>query len=178
MALMGPMQSWKISSERVMKWAEILQDKSLQDLPYKIETNQFGQIVMSPASNRHCIFQGRIIRILGAMTTDGDVMPECSVQTLSGVKVNDVAWGSSEFLDGQGDKIAYDSAPELCVEVLSPSNLEAEIEEKTALYFQHGAREVWICDNDGCLRFLDAKGEIPKSVLFPKFPANVGSRLT
>ena len=36
-----------------MKWQEVLEDKSLQDLPYKIELNAWGQIVMSPAKVRH-----------------------------------------------------------------------------------------------------------------------------
>ena len=30
-----------------MQWAEVLQDPSLQDLPYKIELNEWGQVVMS-----------------------------------------------------------------------------------------------------------------------------------
>jgi hypothetical protein len=31
-----------------MKWAEIIVDKTLQDLPYKIELDRYGNIVMSP----------------------------------------------------------------------------------------------------------------------------------
>ncbi len=156
-----------------MKWAEVLEDRALQDLPYKIETNQLGQIVMSPASNWHCILQGRIIRKLGVLISDGEVMPECSVQTDRGVKVTDVAWASQKFLTHHRDQIAYDAAPELCVEVLSPSNLAAEIEEKRALYFQFGAAEVWICDEQGKMRFWQADGEISRSVLFPSFPESV-----
>ena len=34
-----------------MKWSEILEDKTLEDLPYKIEQDQWGNIVMRPASN-------------------------------------------------------------------------------------------------------------------------------
>ena len=30
-----------------MQWAEVLRDPSLQDLPYKIELNEWGQVVMS-----------------------------------------------------------------------------------------------------------------------------------
>ncbi len=36
-----------------MDWTEVCQDRSLQDLPFKIELNEWGQVVMSPASNRH-----------------------------------------------------------------------------------------------------------------------------
>jgi Uma2 family endonuclease len=39
------------------------------------------------------------------------------------------------------------------VEILSPSNTAGEIEEKIALYFESGAREVWICERDGTLKF-------------------------
>jgi Uma2 family endonuclease len=37
-------------------------------------------------------------------------------------------------------------APDLCVEVLSPSNRMARIREKLAEYFQRGVRMVWIAD--------------------------------
>ncbi len=36
-----------------MQWSEVLEDKSLRDLPFKIETNRYGQIVMTPVSNEH-----------------------------------------------------------------------------------------------------------------------------
>ena len=36
-----------------MQWSEVITDKSLKDLPYKIELDRYGNILMSPASNRH-----------------------------------------------------------------------------------------------------------------------------
>ncbi len=36
-----------------MKWDEGCKDTLLQDLPYKIELNEWGNIVLSPAANRH-----------------------------------------------------------------------------------------------------------------------------
>lgn len=33
------------------RWREVLDDRSLHDLPYKIETNRQGQVVMGPAKN-------------------------------------------------------------------------------------------------------------------------------
>jgi Uma2 family endonuclease len=44
-------------------------------------------------------------------------------------------------------------APKICVEIISPSNTAAEIEEKRALYFEAGAQEGWTCGLDGELRF-------------------------
>lgn len=63
--------------------------------------------------------------------------------------------------------------PELVVEVLSPSNTRAEIEEKRRIYFAGGAQEVWTCDADGRMSFYDAGGEISRSRLAPAFPASI-----
>src|SRR5271166_3000887 len=63
-------------------------------------------------------------------------------------------------------------APEICVEILSPSNTAGEIDEKIALYFEAGAREVWICERDGTLKFhFSSPPEIRESSeLCPQFP--------
>ena len=70
--------------------------------------------------------------------------------------------------------ICFIKAPEICVEVLSPSNTLEEITEKIALYFQSGAREIWICDR-GTLRFhFSATPEIrPSSEMCPNFPLQI-----
>lgn len=156
-----------------MKWADVLQDKSLQDLPYKIETNQYGQIVMSPASNQHARMQMRLALIMAAMRTDGEPIAECSIETSDGVKVPDVAWMSRAFLALNRDQVVYPTAPEICVEMISPSNSAGEIRRKTALYFEQGAGEVWTCDLTGAVRFFAADGEKSQSTLFPKYPAQI-----
>jgi Uma2 family endonuclease len=63
-------------------------------------------------------------------------------------------------------------APEICVEILSPSNTAREIDEKIALYFEAGACEVWICERDGTLKFhFSSPPEIRESSeLCPQFP--------
>jgi len=43
-----------------MTWEEIINDPTLQNLPFKIETNRFGQILMSPATNKHGIIQSDV----------------------------------------------------------------------------------------------------------------------
>jgi Uma2 family endonuclease len=156
-----------------MTWQEICDDPSLQDLPYKIETNEYGQIVLSPASNQHSYYQGRILNLLNDHLEQGKVLPECSVETTKGVKVPDVVWFSDYFFNHHGFTTPYPAAPELCVEVVSPSNSDREIQEKTALYFASGAREVWTCDSFGNLDFYDEHGSIPSSTLFPSFPEKV-----
>ena len=74
-----------------------------------------------------------------------------------------------------GNQVCFPTAPEICVEVLSPSNTEAEIQEKRALYFDAGAAEVWICDESGTMSFfgLHNSKAMKASQLCPKFPKRV-----
>ena len=51
------------------------------------------------------------------------------------------------------EPLVLERAPEICVEVLSPTNSLAEMNEKRALYFEAGAHEVWICGLDGKMEF-------------------------
>ena len=65
-------------------------------------------------------------------------------------------------------------APEICIEILSPSNTPAEINEKRALYFDAGAAEVWICNLDGSMSFLlGPDHQAPTSALCPEFPDRI-----
>jgi Uma2 family endonuclease len=156
-----------------MKWADVLQDKSLQDLPYKIETNQFGQIVMSPASPLQGMIQAEIVFLIKSLSSTGRAISECPVETNDGVKVPDVAWASDELRKQYRGDVSFAVAPEICVEICSPSNSSAEILQKTALYFLHGAHEVWTCDLAGQVRFFTPEGEQPRSALFPAFPTQI-----
>jgi Uma2 family endonuclease len=150
-----------------MNWQEVCDNPSLRDLPYKIELNEWGQIVMSPASSRRGILQGLLIDALNRLKKDGLVFPECPIQTYKGVKVPDVVWVSSQFLREHGEETPFSKAAEVCIEVLSPSNTRMEMDEKRELYFARGAREVWICDEQGVISFYDCTGQIPSSRLFP-----------
>jgi Uma2 family endonuclease len=68
----------------------------------------------------------------------------------------------------------FTRAPEICVEIFSPSNTPAEIDEKRALYFDAGATEVWICNLDGSITFfLDPDDEASTSALCPAFPDRI-----
>ncbi|MCK6623297.1 MAG: Uma2 family endonuclease [Calditrichaceae bacterium] len=156
-----------------MNWQEVCDNPLLKDLPFKIELNEWGQIVMTPASNKHGHYQSNIIRYLGQEISTGDLIAECSVQTPEGVKVADVVWLSDQFLKAHGYHTPYMQAPELCIEILSPSNTNEEMQHKMQLYFTAGAKEVWLCDESGQLRFFDPGGELERSRLFPNFPAQL-----
>ncbi len=156
-----------------MNWQAICDDPTLKDLPFKLETDRWGKIVMSPATNRHSRYQGLITRLLDRILTDGEAIPECSIQTTDGVKVADVVWASAEFLQRHGITNPYPEAPELVIEILSPSNTLAEMEGKKELYFARGAREFWICQEDGGMRFYNNHAQLAVSALAPSFPGRV-----
>ena len=155
-----------------MDWQDVLEHPSLQDLPFKIETNELGQIVMSPATNKHGRFQIRVARHLEDLL-GGEALVECSVDTSRGVKVADVVWMSDDFAARYGEQTPYSQAPEVCVEVLSPPNTQAEMQEKITLYLAKGACEVWLCEDSGRMRFFGHKGELKRSSLAPSFPTSV-----
>ena len=152
----------------IIRWNEALDDPSLQDLPYKIEINAWGKIEMSPASNRHARLQGELAAELKRQL-GGSVLTECSILTRIGIRVPDVAWMSSDFIANYAEITPYQRAPEICVEIVSPSNVAAEIVEKTRAYLAAGAVEVWIVAEDGTIRYFGAQGEMVQSA----FPARV-----
>jgi len=88
---------------------------------------------------------------------------KCSIETSDGVKVADVAWASDDFIQSYGYQTPYQVAPEICVEITSPSNSQAEIDEKIQLYLAKGAHEVWICDNDGQISYYSHIGLLEQS---------------
>ena len=110
------------------------------------------------------------------MMTGGFGLSVCPVQTAGGVKAMDAAWMSQERFDRLSSKESsvHQIAPEICVEVRSPSNSFDEIQEKMRLYFGVGAIECWVCDREGRMSFFDAVGPIPRSKLCPGFPDRVG----
>src|SRR5690349_8255052 len=143
----------------VLRWAEVMRDPALQDLPYKIELNARGKIEMSPASNVHGRFQARLTIELGTQLSGGEPITECSILTEIGVRVPDVAWASAEFLRQHGTSTPFPVAPEICVEITSPSNSDDEIQEKIQAYLNAGAQEVWIVAEDGSIDYHDRDGE-------------------
>jgi Uma2 family endonuclease len=142
-----------------LRWAELCSDPRLHDLPGKIELNAYGVIEMSPASNRHGMSQAAIATALAEQLPAGTAIVECSITTNDGVRVPDVAWASREFLARCGDVTPYPAAPEICVEVRSPSNTDAEMAFKTRLFLEAGAVEVWIVSEAGLWQVFDQQGQ-------------------
>ena len=148
----------------VARWNELCRDPSLEHLPYKIELNSWGKVEMGPpAGVPHARHQTMVATELVQQLADGVTMTECPVLTDIGVRVPDVVWASNAFMERHRGASPLPRAPEICVEVVSPSNVQAEIEEKTRAYLAAGALEVWLVAETGAIRYMDASGEKPGS---------------
>ncbi len=158
------------------RWTEVLADPELAKVEGRIETDRHGHVMMfPPPAPSHGSFQSEIAYLLRTLMRGGRVLTECPISTADGVKAADVAWVSAKTLRALGKRPFFQRAPEICVEVLSPSNTEPEMREKMALYFDAGAEEVWFCAASDVIRFVarEAARPIKKSSLCPAFPNKV-----
>jgi Uma2 family endonuclease len=161
------------ATEQQEQWQKISRDSLLSELPYKVETNIRGQIVLSPHTNRHTFQQKAVLKKLDELLSGGEAFQELAIATSGGTKQADVVWASDDRLvemKQTGDPTTL--APEICVEVMSDANTMHEMHEKRELYRKAGADEVWIVDQDGQVRFFGEE-EQEHSDLVPDFPIRV-----
>lgn len=145
-------EQWAFNKKR---WEEVCADSFLASLPHRFETNAFGYLLMSPPpALRHARYCAEIMLTLRDMLPNGASYENVPVSTSDGVRALDVVWGSTELLQGDGaDDLLFEKCPEICVEVMSPSNTLKEMAHKKTLYFDAGAEEVWLCAEDGKMTF-------------------------
>lgn len=153
----------------MLTWKDVCEDPNLADLPYKIELTGSGRITMSPHRSKHSLLQSRIEALMHRLLKGGEPMPECPVDTADNTKQVDVAWASCEKITRHEESISWPEAPEICVEVVSPSNSFPELERKIVLYFERGAIECWICKASGEMAFYSPAGKLPRSAICPAF---------
>lgn len=156
--------------ELAVRYRDLCADPSYNRVPGKIEIDLWGRLVMTPPSFYHGRLQGRIIQALGAIA-GGQVMGETPIATAAGLFVADASWASDAFVKAHVVEVALRQAPEICVEVVSPSNSRKEIDEKTAAYLAAGAREVWLVylKSERC-EFFGPQGRLDRS----SFPVDLG----
>ena len=146
-----------------MEWSEVISEPTLQNLPFKIELDRFGKILMSPRTNRNGMIQSQVSCLIAEANPAGRAIIECSIQTPEGTKVADVAWASDAFIAEWGTVTPFPRAPELCVEIVSPSNSREEMRIKTELYLGTGAQEVWIVYLDSHMDVFNVSGQVESS---------------
>ena len=123
-------------------YRRMCEDPLFANIPGKIELDIWGRILMSPATPYHGKLQARLAHKLSAL--GGEVFTGPPIANSAGLLVPDVAWASPEFVSRQDEAMPFTRAPELCIEVASPSNSRKELNEKIAAYLAAGAVEAWI----------------------------------
>jgi Uma2 family endonuclease len=162
-------------------WERLVNDPALDDALEKIETDRDGNPIMSPPPKRpHARRANRIARLLDRLLPKGVWQVDDTVSTPEGVKMPDVAWygpARAAASDADEDDVLSEVVPDLCVEVLSPSNTARDLQKKAAAYFNAGVREVWVCDRKGKLSFYGPEGLLERSALCPEFPGHIPPKL-
>ena len=154
-------------------WEDVCNNPLLADLPYRVEINRDGNIVLSPHSRFHSKYQAAIMRLLDRLMNGGTSILECAIKSKESIPVADVIWISNERDAAETDSFAYTIAPEICIEVRSPSNSLREMRAKRQEYFEAGAVECWFCNLTGSMSFYGPEGELESSRLCPNFPRQI-----
>ena len=144
------------------RWQELGADP---DTPDYYELNEYGEVIVAPKStNDH----QRIVRevALALIATLGHrAVPEISVMTDRGIRVPDLVWMPQERWDQVKGKTPLPFVPDVCVEVLSPGNNQAEIAMKTGASLRGGAREIIVVGLQGEIEFIGLEGKRSQSGL-------------
>ena len=72
------------------------------------------------------------------------MITEAPIATPAGLFLADLAWLSPAYITTHGIPSPLMRAPEICIEIVSPSNSVKELSEKRNAYLAAGAEEVWI----------------------------------
>jgi hypothetical protein len=79
-------------------WDKIVANPEFAAMPYRFETDEHGQIILSPPpAPTHGNKQSKICSLLWRFFPGGEVISECPISTRKGVKAADVAWCSPDF---------------------------------------------------------------------------------
>ncbi len=152
------------------RWQQLALDPLVAALPFKVELNEKGVIEVSPPTTRHAFLQFFVARELDRQRPEGTTLTECPIETDIGMRIPDVVWASAEFMASHRGENEFRVAPDLCVEVLSPRNTQAEMAEKIAAYLTAGAREVWLVGDDGVPEVHTSAGRAPASTIGFELP--------
>ena len=99
----------------------------------------------------HFLIQSRLVALLTPVTQEsGLVATEVAFRALAEyeLRVADVAFLRGDRVAGTSPDDNVQGAPELVIEVLSPSNTASEIYDKETLCLENGALEFWVVDPD------------------------------
>ena len=151
-----------LRAELVRRWNE---RQYVEDDPDCYELNEFGEWIVSPRPT-HGHQQVASVVAFQLTTQLGErAVIEVSVYTDRGIRAPDVVWmPATRWLEAKGQNpLAF--VPDVCVEVLSPSNTRQEILMKVGTYLRGGAREAIVVGLKGQLEFFGPGGRLEASAL-------------
>jgi Uma2 family endonuclease len=142
------------------------------DVPW--ETNGQGQLIVNPPIGLvHAKRADRLIEVLRTGLPGWRIWPEVGIHTADGVKAPDITAASPGFDEVTDEHGFLAQAPELCIEIMSPSNSWEEMRHKSLLYLAAGAIEAWVCAEDGQLHVFGGAGQVSSSELVADLPAKI-----
>jgi Uma2 family endonuclease len=129
--------------------------EALYDLPdddYRYELAAGRLVRMPPAGARHGSIAARIARLLDEYVEERDLGCVCTADTgfilqrgPDIVRAPDVAFVAKERIPAAWEPERFwPFAPDLAVEVVSPSDRVADLQEKIGEYFAAGTRLLWV----------------------------------
>src|SRR5437660_132035 len=95
----------------VARWTELIMDPQWEQWEGRIETDEYGNVIMLPLC---APIHGRAvvqILILLKQLLEGVAIIECPISTAKGVKGADVAWMSNEAWEKERNKPCLATAP-------------------------------------------------------------------
>ena len=159
-------------------WEAAQQDPQVRDFVGQVEITEHGRFLMAPPPDSwHGYRESRFTVMLDRLLGDY-ALGEMALSTARGVREIDAGWCSPGRYTALRHQRLWTQAPEICVEVLSPSNPREEMLKKARLYFEIGAAEVWLCHEDARMEFLVGGSPleaIPWSRVCPDFPTQLES---
>lgn len=134
-----------ITTNRLMTFAELEQMPDDRDRRFELRHGELVEV--PPAPLPHARIEFRLRRLLEAAAQDkGVVLTEFGFRALPEYeyRIADVVFISRERWDSLPENGYFERAPELVIEVLSPSNTAAEMRDKEQLCLENGAKEFWV----------------------------------
>jgi Uma2 family endonuclease len=125
------------------RWREILDDPRFANFAGKIDLDRWGRMIVTPVNTEHAGIAGRLARLLEEQL-GGRALVEAGVRTADGVFAPDVLWCTDGYWEGRREQTPLETAPDICVEVASPSNTIQDLYTKMRAYLAAGATEAWI----------------------------------
>jgi Uma2 family endonuclease len=132
---------------RLMTFAEFEQLPDPRDGRYEL---RHGELVKAPPpKGDHFLIQQKLRDLLDrAAAGQGRAYTEAAFRALPDgeYRVADVAYAPEEHWTRLWGESYFTGAPDLVIEVLSPSNTAAEMLDRRILCLENGAREFWLVD--------------------------------